>query len=104
MTASELLLRLTEQGIRLWEENEELRYSAPKGTMPAELRHAIRQRKSEIIKSLQARKGSAQGLFHIPRISIASHYALSNAQQRIWILSQMENLSLIHISEPTRPY
>ena len=91
MTASELLSRLTEQGIRLWEENEELRYSAPKGTMTAELRHAIRQRKSEIIKSLQARKGSAEGLFHIPRIAIASHYALSNAQQRIWILSQMEN-------------
>lgn len=90
MTTSELLSRLQQQGIRLWEENDGLRYSAPTGTMTAELRSAIRQRKSEIIEALQAGTGSAKGLSRIPSIPVASHYALSNAQQRLWILSQMD--------------
>lgn len=90
MTTSELLSRLQEQGIRLWRENAELRFSAPKGAMTPELKDAIRERKSEIIESL-APEDAAADLSRIPRIPVATHYALSNAQQRIWILAQMED-------------
>jgi amino acid adenylation domain-containing protein len=91
MKVLELLSGLEAQGIQLWEENDELRYSSPKGAMTAELKEAIRQHRKEIVKSLQAKKERAEDQRSIPPVATAEHYALSNAQQRLWILSQMED-------------
>jgi len=94
MTAAlELLTHLQGQGIKLWTEDGELRFSAPKGAMTANLRTALRQRREEIIDALKSERGPHAGPTPIPQVPEATDYALSNAQQRIWILAQMEGAS-----------
>jgi len=88
MTIPELLEDLEERGIRLWKEDGELRFSAPKGAMTQQLKDTLRLQRDQILRTL--REGSPASPSRIPRTTEAGHYALSNAQQRLWILSQIE--------------
>jgi len=49
MTTADLLERLRQLDVRLWAEGERLRFSAPEGTLTAELRSELTARKGEII-------------------------------------------------------
>ena len=88
MTIPELLEDLEGRGIRLWKEDGKLRFSAPKGAMTQQLKDTLRLQRDQILRTL--REGSPASPSRIPRTTEAGHYALSNAQQRLWILSQIE--------------
>jgi len=53
MTASQLLKKLSEEGIRLWEEEGKLQFRAPKGAVNEEIKKEISSRKHEIISLLR---------------------------------------------------
>jgi len=92
MNVQDLLTDLTSRGISLRLDNGDLRYSAPKGAMTDMVRRSIRERRDEIINHLQCNTRGI-GISNIPRLSTAADYALSHAQQRIWVLSQVEDSS-----------
>ena len=52
MTTNELLTRLQKLGVRLWAEGGELKVSAPKGVLTAELRDALKAKKAELLALL----------------------------------------------------
>lgn len=53
MNAIELLLELEKAGVRLWEENAELRYQAPKGALTDAHRAAIALHRAELLQTLR---------------------------------------------------
>ncbi len=63
MPVIELLAELNKLGIRLWLEEEQLRFKAPKGALTGELREELVGRKEEIIKFIS--KTNAQKSINI---------------------------------------
>ena len=59
MTSSETLAELDRRGVVLEPNGDRLRYRAPQGTLPPELREAITENKAEIISTLR-RLGDGQ--------------------------------------------
>ncbi|MFI2652336.1 amino acid adenylation domain-containing protein [Micromonospora fulviviridis] len=55
MSVATLIDELRDAGIELWEEGGQLRFRAPKGTMSAQRRDAVRQHRDEILAHLRAR-------------------------------------------------
>lgn len=56
MTTVEFLASLKSSGIKIWIEDEQLRYRAPKGVMTANLKQELMERKTEIVAFLQQAK------------------------------------------------
>jgi pyochelin synthetase len=54
MNVGDLLGELRAQGIRLWEDDGELRFRAPKGVMTTELRETLRQSKAAILGHMRS--------------------------------------------------
>ncbi|MCF3650809.1 amino acid adenylation domain-containing protein [Synoicihabitans lomoniglobus] len=84
-----LLARLRAVGIQLRvEDQDKLRYRAPKGVLTPELAAEIKRHRAALIERLQT---AAVGLnAPIPRLADAPHYALSQAQWRLWVIMQMQ--------------
>jgi TubC N-terminal docking domain len=53
MTTTDCIERLTANGVRLWLEDNRLRYSAPRDALTRELREAVTANRAEIIRHLQ---------------------------------------------------
>ncbi|HUK92369.1 MAG TPA: condensation domain-containing protein, partial [Blastocatellia bacterium] len=91
MSASELLSHLQERRIKLWLDDDGLRYSAPKGKLTPELLGQLKQYKAEIISFLRKADGVSEigppPIRPVPRNGPAP---LSFAQQRLWFLDQLE--------------
>lgn len=87
----ELLLILKEANVKLWVQDGQLQSKAPKGAITPELREKIKQYRDDIIALLEAgaKNTSAEALMGIPQVPQQAYYALSNAQRRLWILTQM---------------
>ena len=92
MTTLEFLSQLREQNIiiKLTPEGDQLKISAPKGALSAELRSELQARKEEILTFLQeaAAKQSAN-LPEIEPVDRDNPLRLSFAQERIWKLHQL---------------
>lgn len=82
----QFLSRVTNLGVRLWADGDRLRYRAPKGAMTPELIAELRDLKLQILARLSDSRTAA-----IPRIPDQNHYALSHAQRRLWVLTQLES-------------
>ncbi len=85
MSVSDLLLELSEQGIRLWADEGQLRLRAPKGVMTPELQARLSANKAELLALLQGEAQQAP----IPRADRAGQLPLSFMQERLWFLAQM---------------
>ena len=92
MTTLEFLSQLRQQDIiiKLTPEGDQLKISAPKGALNADLRSELQARKAEILTFLQ--EASAQQSANLPEIEPVDRdgpLRLSFAQERIWKLHQL---------------
>ena len=88
-TLSELIAVLREKRVQLWEDNGDLRLSAPRDALTPELTGALRARKAELIEFLRnAREGSAPARVVAPDTTSAPRL-LSYAQERLWFLEKL---------------
>ncbi|MFB2896155.1 condensation domain-containing protein, partial [Aerosakkonemataceae cyanobacterium BLCC-F50] len=90
MKVGEFLSYLNSLDIKIWLEEEKLRYQAPKGAMTAEIKQEIGTRKPEILAFLKAAKApSISTESTIIPVSREQELSLSFAQQRLWFLHQL---------------
>jgi amino acid adenylation domain-containing protein len=84
-----LLARLGDLGIRLWTEEGRLCFKAPQGALTPGLRAELARHKAEILGFLEhtAARPEAPAIAPVPR---DRDLALSFAQQRLWLLDQLE--------------
>lgn len=87
----ELLDEIRLRNIRLWVEEDRLRYRAPKNALPEALLAQIKARKSEIIDFLQ--QANVQHQTQLPaleQVDRQQSLPLSFAQQRLWFIQQLD--------------
>jgi amino acid adenylation domain-containing protein len=90
MNIAQFLLQLQAQDIKLWLEQDKLRYDAPKGKFTPELRQQIMHHKAEIIGYLQQVE---QKYIDLLPVSREQDILLSFSQQRLWFLDKLDSKS-----------
>ncbi len=85
-TVAQLVAALYEQGIRLWAEDGQLRFRAPRGALSAAQRAELVARKAELLAFLR----QAQPAATVPAVvAVAeSQFPLSYGQQALWFVYQ----------------
>ncbi len=96
MTVFELLQALHQRKIQLNVADEKLQVNAPKGAMTAELMAALKDNKQAVLDYL---KHSHVSQGSIPTADRSGTLMLSHAQQRLWLIDQMEQGSA-HYNTP----
>jgi len=88
---NQFVAKLTEQGVKLWAEGDQLRVRAPKGVLTPELRDLLALHKAELIKLLhQSNANQRDANLPLVRVERERDLPLSFAQARMWFLSQLE--------------
>ena len=85
MNPVDLLSCLGSHNIRLWAENEQLRYSAPKGVMTEDLLAEIRKNKDELLNLVKNTERFRRAVSLVP-VERTDTLRLSFAQERLWFL------------------
>ncbi|MFT5823207.1 MAG: amino acid adenylation domain-containing protein [Crocinitomix sp.] len=93
-TIVEYINGLKDLGIRIVCTDNDLDIKAPKGVMTKEIITELKLRKIDLIAYLSG--GQVKENAVIPTISLQESYPISDAQRRLWILSQFENGSLAY--------
>ncbi len=85
----DLFVELREQQIKLFLKGDDIKITSYKNKISPDQVAMIKSNKDEIITYLK--NADKDGVMSsIPVVPKKSHYSLSNAQQRVWILSQLE--------------
>ncbi|HET7695318.1 MAG TPA: amino acid adenylation domain-containing protein [Vicinamibacterales bacterium] len=90
MTLLDLLDRLRAAQIEIAADGDRLRIRAPQGALTEELRAALAAHKSELLALFAHPAGPAGGADSIPRRDRAGALPASFAQQRLWMVHQLE--------------
>ena len=90
MTVYELMAKLGAAGIKLWVEEGQLKFKAPKGALTPDLKQNLVENKQAVIdflneSSLDANSEANQ----IPQVDRTQPVPLSQAQQRLWFVEQL---------------
>lgn len=97
MTTIEFVSYLNSLGIKVWLEDNQLKYVAPKGVMNPDLKNKLLAYKSEILAFLEEAKNATDSSFEpITSIDRSGELPLSFAQQRMWFLYQLESQSAFY--------
>ncbi|KYC42718.1 non-ribosomal peptide synthetase [Scytonema hofmannii PCC 7110] len=88
-----LMLRLQNIGCRIWAEDDKLRIRTSKNVLTSELKQEIQTHKADILAFLNAAKAKTVMAEEIPLISADTPKPLSFAQQRLWLLAQLQGSS-----------
>ncbi len=90
MTVFELMSKLGAAGIKLWLEEEQLKFKAPKGALTKDLKDELVAKKSEVIDFLKAtRVGGDSSEDTIPPADRKKPQWLSFSQRRMWFIDQL---------------
>ncbi|MFB2837774.1 amino acid adenylation domain-containing protein, partial [Floridanema evergladense] len=99
MNLNQFLSDISDQGVKLWVEGEQLRVNAPKGFITPEIRELLVKHKAELIPLLQQQNRSTTDS-ELTITKVDTHalresdnkkiVPLSFPQERIWFLSQLE--------------
>lgn len=89
MKPTELLVELSQRGVKLWVEDDQLCIKAPKGVLTGELRDSLVEHKPEILALLQKSLNANTSNQTILPISREADLPLSLAQQRLWSLDRL---------------
>lgn len=102
MTVFELMSRLGAAGIKLWVEEGQLKFKAPKGALTPDLKDALVAKKQEVIDFLSGtRISSGDSSDTIPVVDRSQPLHLSHAQNRLWFIEQLTpGNSTFHIPAP----
>lgn len=91
MKVAEFLSYLNSLDIKLWLEEEKLKYQAPQGVMTPEIKQEIGTRKPEILTFLRSATTPSKPVESvIDPVARTEDLPLSFAQQRMWFLYQMD--------------
>jgi len=90
MTVYELMAKLGAAGIKLWVEEGQLKFKAPKGALTPELKQNLIDNKQSVITFLSEARISEGGTqASIPKADRTLPIPLSHAQQRLWFIEQL---------------
>jgi amino acid adenylation domain-containing protein len=96
MSVAEFLADLSQRGITIWAEGDQLHYRAAKDALTPLLREELRQRKADILAFLRVRAGQPSRTSTSP-VQREGPLPLSFAQERLWFLHQLEPESYAYV-------
>ncbi len=90
ISCAELLVKLKQLGVKLDVDGDRLTIDAPKGVFNDDLKHQLKQNKSELVELLKSSKNMTDWQNQpIKRVDRSKEQPLSYAQQRLWFLDQV---------------
>jgi amino acid adenylation domain-containing protein len=89
MTVLDLIARLGSAGIRLWLEDDQLKFKAPKGALTPELRDALVAMKPQVIDFLRQTRTQGDNADRIPQAATRDSAPMTFSQRGVWFVEQL---------------